>query len=297
MESIDAWHQQSFDDANESLSAELGIMLKEHRAKLVLSGDISEALKRWSQPDEDPIPNALWNMCDSESVGQVYQLFHDAGANAALTNTCDCGPNMLRRNDVASSAKRVCSASVRAALSCAPQWVVGLVEISVQMAVKENGEEARLLSEGLLDASVHGLLLQTHASPAGVSAMLEGVHESNGNQTVPRPIILALDAPSLNTDMQAYIDALKEQSSKIPELVGVGVSGVRCERLEEFLPVVREVTELGLESYVGFCSDHFIEPKLVGAAEMAIANGVNLMRCEAGIPIAGTSVLAEALGV
>lgn len=297
MGSLEAWQREDFDDANDALAADLGCGLREHRAKLVLSGNVSEVIASWSQQDASSVPNALWDLCDAESVSQAHQLFRDAGANAALANTEDCGPRMLKRFDVASSVQRVCNAALRSAFSCASPWVVGNVGISAEMRMDEYSAEAQDLSSALIKAGIHCLLVQGGKSAGQATAILDGVAKVNEQQDVPRPIILVMDAQGVLVHSNQYLKSIEALRTEWPELVGLGFSGVDIRHTAEYLPLIREVAALGFEPYIGFTSRQYTELGLTNAARSAVEAGAGLLRAEYGIPIAGTSILAEALGV
>lgn len=296
-QSVDAWQLENYDDADDALAAELGRGLASQELKLVFSGNVDEVLNGWSQDDETVVPSALWDMCEAESVVQAYALYHDAGANVALTNTWNCGPRFLQKLDVKSTSDRVCASAVHSAFSCSPAYVVGEVGFDSGLKEQEVTTEAYQLAHGLLHKGVHGLFAAGATSGQDALAIARGIKQANETLAVPRPVIFSFpyrDLPHQSKEIESLVLSLH---SELPELVGFGISDVDCARVEDCLSVARLLQDSGLEVYIGFSTEHYREVELARAAAVATSAGVRMLRGEAGLPIAGTTVLAEALDI
>lgn len=296
MSMVDAWKREDFDDADDAIAAEFGRGLAEQRERLVFSGSVRDVLLSWSQPSDSDIPAALWNLCDAEAVSQAHALFHDAGADVSVTNTWGCGPRALKKLDVTAPCDRVCNAAVRSARSCSPRFVAGLVGFATAAADGALEDEAYDLSLGLLKSGVHALLLGGIITPQQALKMMRGAHRANTHAGLaPRPVILAVEASSFRANTHEFKTVLHSACEQCDELVGLGLNGVPCDQFEDYLPLVREMAAFGREVYIGFAAEHYRELSLANAANAAVANGVRLLACESGIPLAGTTLLVSAL--
>lgn len=295
MKRTDAWLAETFDDADDAAAAELGRLLLAQRARLVFNGSVTERLNaETASAGEAPIPSALWDVCDAESVTQTHLLYRDAGANVALTNTFDCGPGALRMLDVRSSCEDVCAAAVRSAFLCAPRFVMGLVGAAANVPTAQLEDEAEEMAAVLIARGVHGIFVRGSESSDRTLALVRGVQKSNDAAVVPRPVLLsvAADDTGVRSSAASLLDAVSS-----PCLVGFGFSGVDPAQARGLGDAVGEVAARGLVPYLGFRMRDYREIELANAAGWAVSHGVEVLCCESGAPIAATAVLAEALGI
>lgn len=297
MGSLDAWTQASFDDADDQMAAELGLGLLGKTSRLVMSGDPAQIL---DEPTRDEgIAAAMWDLSDEEAVEQAHGLFHDAGANVSLTNTWECGPLSLARLHVDTSCEQVCTRAVRAALTCAPLAVAGLVGFGDKVEEADAPREAELSAEALLSQGVHALVLDGLFSERRAMSVAAGVAKANGRMAVPRPVIAMLDSSLAESATEPFVEALVAQAGGT--LACLGVSGVSIDDASSARSLVDCVSKLadeaGLAFGVWFCSGDYREMNLASMAHYAADKGALFMRAGAGIPMAGTALLAESLGL
>lgn len=121
------WPLPSNPDADDDMAFQLASILSGREdGLLLLSGDMAPLLS--SQPLAGAITEAEWNLSDDALIGHIHRLYRDAGATCALTHTAGCASCQLEPLGLAPLWREASAHAVRAARSCAPRFVFGLVD-------------------------------------------------------------------------------------------------------------------------------------------------------------------------
>ncbi|MGN0055821.1 MAG: homocysteine S-methyltransferase family protein [Atopobiaceae bacterium] len=295
MRASQTWERTAFDDANDQIAAELGTGLSQGTKRFVLSGDPAQILDQETR--QLGIAPALWDISDEEGLAQAHQLFADAGADVALTNTWGCGPAGLKRLGVQATVDQVCDRAVRAALSCSPAAVAGQVGVGKAVAGVRAKDEAYQLGTALLHQGAHLLVVGGTQDEDALQSMVEGAARANDGQAVARPIVAALTGRLAAVVSEPFVSVLQQESDDA--LAGLLVGPLDIAGPEGAMRAVDSVAAVaqkrGLSFGVSLCSADYREMDLVEVAHRVVAGGASFLRGSAGIPIAGTTVLAEAL--
>ena len=159
-------------DANEQQAHELAALLDSgSRAVLIFPGSLHTLLVE--QPYAVDIPDVEWSVDEPDTVQQIHQLFSDAGADVAVTNTAQATKPMLDSLEIRVSQDRIIRSACHEAFSCGCPFVVGSVgpcglPTGEWVRDESGATEARMRSELayeeafrlLLREGVHGLLIE-----------------------------------------------------------------------------------------------------------------------------------------
>lgn len=224
------------DEAAQSLSE---LLSPEGTGTLVFPGDIRYILEEF--PSGDEVADGEWIMFEQETVAHAHRLYHDVGADVAVTFTERCSAPTLAKEDTGIRMEDVCSRAVRLAFRSASPFVVGALGPSClddaateDEAIRAYEDEARcLISKG-----VHGLLLASipdlaHLRVAAKGAGYAAIARELGAW---RPIIgsVMLDSGHNLQDGTSVFDAIAEAGKLGLKTLGVeGLDSVGACALSE----------------------------------------------------------------
>lgn len=148
-------------DADDEAALSLTALLQpQGKGALVFPGDIHYILQ--GLPSVDEVSDGEWLMFEQETIAHAHRLYHDVGADVALTFTARCSGPTLEKEDGGIRMEDANARAVRLAFRSASPFVVGVLGPSClddaeddEAAEHAYEEQARcLVSKG-----VHGLLL------------------------------------------------------------------------------------------------------------------------------------------
>lgn len=142
-------------DADRASAAVFAERLGGSGRPVTLSGDLARTLGT-------DLPDGLWCLCEPETVAAVQALDVACGAEAAVTATRASLADMLDEVDDPAELRSVGRAAGRLALRAPAPFAVGAVGLAGSRAVEPGRlhDGVRALCAGLVEAGVHGLLLE-----------------------------------------------------------------------------------------------------------------------------------------
>ena len=214
------------DEAAQSLSE---LLAPDGKGTLVFPGDIRYILSEF--PSGEEVTDAEWLLFEQETVAHAHRIYHDVGADVAVTFTERCSAPTLAKEGTGIRMEDACSRGVRLAFRSASPFVVGALgpsclddASSEDEAVRAYEDEARrLISKG-----VHGLLLASMPDLAHLRAAAKGAGYAAIARELGayRPIIgsVVLDSGHNLADGASVFDAVAE-AGKLG-LATLGVEGL-----------------------------------------------------------------------
>ncbi|MBQ9058969.1 MAG: homocysteine S-methyltransferase family protein [Atopobiaceae bacterium] len=286
-------------DANTWQAQQLREFLQPTGSKmLVVEPPIHDVLSQ--QPVSHDIADELWSIDEDETVRHAHLMFHDAGADVALTNTRHATRPHLEHVSDALSPARFARSAVQQAFSAGPQYVFGAVgptglDVALKRAAAQSAYEE--LFGALLAEGVHGIYLENMQSTVELSCALEAAYRRENRSLV---VGLKLDEQGRLSDGLSVLDALELAAEHGANCLNVGAM-----HAEQALGLVESVSKVaqarGMSLALSLDVDDTVEPAGHEQLEQVVANlaarGVTLISVAAGHRLTATSRLAEAVAV
>ncbi|MGN0072119.1 MAG: homocysteine S-methyltransferase family protein [Atopobiaceae bacterium] len=214
------------DEAAQSLSE---LLAPDGKGTLVFPGDIRYILSEF--PSGDEVTDGEWIMFEQETVAHAHRLYHDVGADVAVTFTERCSAPTLAAEDTGIRMEDVCSRAVRLAFRSASPFVVGALGPSCLDDAKSEDEAVRAYEDEarcLISKGVHGILLSSMPDLAHLRAAAKGAGYAAIARELGayRPVIgsVTLDSGHNLADGTSVFDAIAE-AGKLG-LATLGVEGL-----------------------------------------------------------------------
>lgn len=148
-------------DADDKVALSLTEVLQPTSTEhLVFAGSVADMLKKY--PLADTIRDAEWVMFEGEMVAHVSRIYHDIGADVALTYTQNCSAPTLAKQQCGIRMEDANSHAVRLAFKSASPFVVGTLGPSClnDSSSDEEAEEAyEKQARTLVSKHAHGVFL------------------------------------------------------------------------------------------------------------------------------------------
>lgn len=245
------WSRYDFDDADDDLTASLARLLRSSEGEpLACSGDVFEAVGHEGAREE--APDAVWDVCEQDTIEVAYRLYVAAGMQVAVTNTAGCDPWSIEASGVSVPFERVVERAVRAARSAAPPFVAGLLDVGGMPPQESAASGARLLGE-LAHQGVHAFVVSGATDEASARGALSAARAANEHLYPSRPVVASLDARAL-----AGVD-VREARRLLAGMVRdgacvVGFDHVGAADARRLAPALSEVwREFGRRGYLQLC--------------------------------------------
>jgi S-methylmethionine-dependent homocysteine/selenocysteine methylase len=165
------WARAASEDADDEARASLGrILTGSDPSCLVFEGPVEPLLA--DLPLSETVPLPLWSLDEPETLDHIHQLFHDAGADVALTGTDAMTRLGLDAVGLGVRVRDVVRACCRSARSCGPRFVMGQVgPCGAPTHARARGFYLEL-AEALAEGGVHGFLVSSMRSSADAECVL-----------------------------------------------------------------------------------------------------------------------------